>query len=190
MPNEKGIITGHFVAHWGVPKEIRPQKARGIHEFAVLEFAPRGKRDTWRYATNGMSSYVQAHPDEDVRVRTEIYAGTRDRAIWVDALFAAIAAYPQDYNTYLAEGDTIDVGQAIDQAQSCYAGVLCAAPGPIDPPTIGLVGGLAQNVLVHQVVGLLPVEIQYAARHGGKVLWEHLVNMGKTLLDVKRKPVV
>ena len=59
--HEKGVITAHFIFHWGVPKEIRPRKLPGIGELAILEFAPKGVRLTWRYATNGMSSYIQHH---------------------------------------------------------------------------------------------------------------------------------
>ncbi len=187
MVDERGITTGHFIRHWGVPADIRPRKVRGIESFAVLEFAPKAPRNTWRYATNGMSSYVQSHPDQHVRVRTEVYACTSQRVTWVDDLLAAIATYPMDYATYLAEGDTISVGQPIDRDRSIYTGVLLAPPGPFDPATLGLVGGLSDNVLVHQVVGLLEDEVRYAEQHGGKVLWQCLVNNGEALLDQARR---
>jgi hypothetical protein len=187
MKNEKGIITGHFILHWGVPNEIRPMKARGIEEFAILEFAPRGTRKTWRYATNGMSSYYQFHPDQSVRVRTEIYACTSEKAIWVDELLAAIASYPKDYNTYIAQGDTIDVESPIDRNYSFYTGILIAPPGPADTPTVGLIGGLSNNVLVQQVVGLFPNEVQFAKSHGGNLLFQQLSkNKEELLLDYKR----
>jgi hypothetical protein len=188
MANDKGIITGHFMAHWGVPRDIRPLRARGIAEFAVLEFAPREPRMTWRYATNGMSSYLQSYPEESMNVRTELFACTKQRAMWIDDLLLAIASYPHDFATYLAEGDTINVGQPIDQNSSCYTGILLASP---EPATLGLVAGLSHDVLVHQVVGLLPTEVQFAEEHGGgKMLWQKLFNKGEQLLDEERQSIV
>jgi len=189
MSNESGIISGHLITHWGVPAAIRPRNTPGIETFAILEFAPRGARKTWRYATNGMSTYLQAHPDHRIQVRTELYACTSQRTPWVDSLLAAIATYPKDYATYLAEGDTIDVGQPIDRGSSCYTGILLAPPGPCDPLTLGLVGGLSENVLVHQVVGLLPNEVRYAQQNGGRALWVRLARCGEAVLDEVRTSV-
>jgi hypothetical protein len=176
-------ITAHFISHWGVPNDIRERKIRGAEKFAVLEFAPRGTRTTWRYATNGMSSYVQNHSNPEVKVRTEMIACTSQPVPWIGDLLGAIASYPTDYTTSLAEGDTIAVGQAIDRSQSPYTGVLFAPPGPIDPASLGVIGGLEENVLVHQLVGLLPAEVDYAEKHTGKTLWKRLVKFGEPLLD-------
>jgi hypothetical protein len=189
MQDEKGIITGHFMSHWGVPKEIRPRKLPGIGKFAILEFTPMGQRATWRYATNGMSSYTQ-HPDGFVKVRTEVYGCTKEKATWVDDLLAAIATYPLDFTTYFAEGDTINVGKPIDRDGSCFTAILLARPGLFDPATLGLVAGISDNVLVHQVIGILPTEVEFAEQHGGKSLWEKLAKNGDLVLDESRLPVV
>jgi hypothetical protein len=182
----KGIITGHFMFHWGVPSDIRPIEVAGIMDFAILEFAPDGPRTTWRYATNGMS-YLQAHPDDHVKVRTELYASTKLRAPWILELLRAIASYPMDYATYLAEGDTINVVQPIDRQSSCFTGVLLA---PAEPPTLGLVAGTPENILVHQIVGLLTAEVQLAETlGGGSMLWQRLLNAGEHMLDEERLPV-
>lgn len=186
---EKGKITGHFIAHWGVPKEIRPLDIGKIREFAILEFEPREPRRTWRYATNGMSSYLQPHPEKLVKVRTELYACTKERTRWIDELLAAMAVYPQDYATYFAEGDTINVGQPIDQMHSRYQAILLAPPGPVDPPTLGLVSGVSENILVHQIIGLLPSEIAFAEEYSGKELWERLLKKGEPALDEIRSPI-
>jgi hypothetical protein len=164
METHKGVITGHYMAHWGVPMEIRPLKARGISEFAILEFKPRRSRLTWRYATNGMSSFIQYHPENRFRIRTELFVCTKERQAWIAGLLTALASYPLDYCTCFTEGDTIDVGKAIDQINSCYTGILLAPPGPADPPTVGLVGGTSENILVHQVVGLLSCEVSFSKR--------------------------
>jgi hypothetical protein len=185
----QGTITAHFIAHWGVPDDIRPQAIRGGRSFAILEFAPRGSRQTWRYATNGMSSDLQHHPDQHMKVRTELFACTTEKAVWIDDLLCGLAAYPYDYTTYLAEGDTIEVGQALDRDESCFTGVLLAPPGPRDPPSIGVIDGFDYNVLVHQVVGLLPPEVHYAERHTGKRLWEQLLQFGDPVLDRARKAI-
>jgi hypothetical protein len=142
---------------------------------------------TWRYATNGMSSCNQSHPNEHVKVRAELYACTKHKAAWVDDLLAAIASYPQDYATYLAECDTINVGQPIDRKSSCYTGVLLAPP---DPATLGLVAGLCDDVLVHQIVGLVPAEVRFAEEHGGKSLWQKLMNKGQLVVDDTRTSIV
>lgn len=183
MENEKGIVTGHFISHWGVPKEIRPRTLPGVGDFAILEFAPSGTRTTWRYATNGMSSYAHNYPDGLVHVRTELYCSTKEEATWVDALLAAIATYPLDFTTYLAEGDTINIGQPIDRHHSRFTGIFLARPGLSDPEAVGLVTAMPANVLVHQVVGILPSEAEFAEQQGGKALWERLVRNGDLLID-------
>jgi hypothetical protein len=134
-----------------------------------------------------MSSYIQPHPGELVRIRTEIYGCCKQQVTWVDDLLAAIATYPRDYSIFLAEADTIDVGQPIDRRGSCYTGVLLAPPYP---PTAGFVGGLDENVLVHQVVGLFPIEVNFAERYGGRLLWDKLSKYGDVFLDERRVPVV
>ena len=185
---DKGTITGHFIAHWGVPSNIFPLSATGIEAFAVLEFAPKGSRRSWRYATNGMSSYPQFYPDEHVSVRTELYASTSDRADWVLDLLKAMGSYPFDCQTYFAEGDTVNVGQSIDQKLSCFTGILIAPP---QPSTLGLVSSLQEKVLVHPLIGLLPTEVQFSEEHcGGKMLWQKLIAQNELLLDVARTPVV
>jgi len=190
MQSAKGIITGHFIAHWRVPSAIHALPARGIAEFAVLEFPPKPLRSSWRYATNGMSSYLQPTPDRRSEVRCELFACTNDEAPWVIGLLAAAAAYPLDYNTYLAEGDTIDVGQPIDRANSSYTGLLLIRPGCVDPPTLGLLALGPSDVLVHQVVGLLPAEVEFASRNGAELLSKRLSEAGGFSLDRPRSPVV
>ena len=183
MQLDKRIVTGHFISHWGVPTDIRQRRLPGIAEFAILEFAPRGVRATWRYATNGMSSYAQHCPGGPLNIRTELYGSTREKAAWIDDLLVAIATYPLDFKTYLAEGDSINVGQPIDRHGSRFTAILLARPGRSDPESVGLVGGLSENVLVHQVVGILPSEAEFAERHGGKHLWERLLDNSVLLLD-------
>ena len=161
-----------------------------MEDFAILDFPPREVgRSTWRYATNGMSSYLQSHPDKNIRVRTEVFASTLREVSWVCELLAAIATYPADYATYLADGDTIDVGQPIDRSASPFTGVFLTAPGPFDAPTLGLIGGLPDKVLVHQVVGLFPAELLYASREGSAGLPTRLWQHGEPLLDELRDAV-
>jgi len=190
MQREKGIITGHFITHWGVPSDIRSRPLRGIGEFAILEFAPSRSRVSWRYATNGMSSLRQRQDDGSAIVRTELYASTKERVAWVDDLLAGLAAYPYDYDTWLADGDTIDVGQPLDRDSSPYRGVLLSGPRVADCKTLGLIGGLSDNVLVHQVIGLLPDEVEYASSHGAGVVYQRLGGSGYDLLDVERDSVL
>lgn len=190
MHSEKGIVTAHFITHWGVPSQIRRHALRRIGDFAILEFAPNQSRVTWRYATNGMNVLRQRHDDSSVVVRTELYASTKDRATWVDELLAGLADYPFDYDTWLADGDTVEVGQPLDRNVSPYTGVLLAAPGMHDSQTVGLIGGLSDKILVHQVIGLLPGEVQYASVHGASILYERAAAGGHDLLDVVRDSVL
>jgi hypothetical protein len=190
MQNNKGIITGHFMSHWGVPKEIRPLRLAKISEFAILEFAPRGERKTWRYATNGMSNYAQCHPDRAVKIRSEVYGCTNEAVTWVNDLLAAISSYPLDFQTYFGEGDTINVGQPIDRNRSCFTAILLAPPGLCDSPSVGLVGEITDPILVHQVIGILPSEVSFAEQFGGRSLWERLAIIGSCALDADRPPIV
>jgi hypothetical protein len=188
--NNRGAITSHFITFFGVPTEIRPRPVPGFGEVAVLEFAPRGYRSTWRYATNGMSAYRQHHPSLTTCVRTEIYATTRERQTWVEELLFAIVGYPHYSNTFLAEGDSIDVGQPIDRRASPYTGILLMAPGPHDPPNLGLVGGVDESILVHQVVGLQSPEVEYAAGGNGRKLCDAIRAADELCLDVPRKEAI
>lgn len=188
--SNRGIVTSHFIAFFGVPTEIRPRAVRGIGEVAILEFAPAGNRKTWRYATNGMSAYLQRHPDPRVHVRTEVYATTCHRQGWVDDLLLAVAAYPYDCDTYLAEGDSVNVGQPIDRRVSPYTGILLIPPGPHDASNLGLVGGVVENILVHQVVGLLPSEVELAAQGNGKRLSDAIRAADELSLDAHRAKIV
>jgi hypothetical protein len=190
MRYEKGIITGHFITHWGVPNDIRQVAARGIESLAILEFSPQKTRRTWRFATNGMSSFAQLHPDQLIKVRTEIFVCTTEKVLWIEELLAAIASYPIDYATYLSQYDTINVGFPVDRDSSCYTGILIAPPNNTEIPTIGLVGGIPFDILVHQVVGLLPKEIQFAEKYGGASLWQRLANKGALPIDCHRVSVV
>jgi Suppressor of fused protein (SUFU) len=121
MPIDKGAITGHFLAHCGVPTNIRPRQVNPFGDFARLEFAPKGTRALWRYATNGMSGRTQL-TDERGTVRTELYTCSQDRIPWVDELLTVIATYSFLNETYLSEFDTIDAQQPIDQGTSPYRG--------------------------------------------------------------------
>jgi hypothetical protein len=134
-----------------------------------------------------MSNYLQRHPDPRMKVRTELFACTTEKMSWIDDLLGAIAAYPNDYSTYLAEGDTIEVGQPLDRDSSSYTGVLLAPPGPLDQSTLGVIGDLGEDVLVHQVVGLLGPELDYVREHSGKRFWEQLVKLGEPVLDRPRE---
>jgi hypothetical protein len=179
-----GIITGHFIAHWGVPNGIYPQTETSP-ELAILEFAPDAGWNSWRYVTNGMSSCLQVND-----LRTEIYTCSRRQLTWIHRLLAAITTYPTDYSTCIAEGDTIAVGQPVDGGTSPFTGILFAAPDPIDAPTVGLVGGVTEKILVHRVVGLLPSELKFAEEHGGKELCTKLARGVEPLIDEMRAPVV
>ena len=82
MPIDKGTITGHFMAHLGVPSNIRPRQVNPFGDFAILEFAPKGTRNTWRYAANGMSCRTQVK-DQRGSVRTEAYLSSQHQLPWV-----------------------------------------------------------------------------------------------------------
>lgn len=189
MNGDPGNITTHFISHWGVPKAIRPIKAKGISSLAILEFGPTGNRPTWYYATNGMSSYIQPQSISAIKVRTEVFAATSKMVEWIDDLLTALALYPLQNSTYIAEGDTIEVGQPIDRKNSFYTGVLFAPPCVDNSSTLGLVGGASDDILVHQVIGLFPSELNYAKRFTGMELWARLEKLGKMNLDLSREKV-
>ena len=167
------LMTAHWITHLGVPTEIRPRTLHGFDgAFAILEFAPRGSRTSWRYATNGMSSRLQAGPQPGVRVRTELYAATAQRARWMCDLLTALAAYPWDQRTWFAEGDTIELQESPTSRNCPFAGIMLVAPGAIDPPEIGLAGD-SEPILIHQLAGLLPAELQQAKSGSGARLKAH-----------------
>lgn len=155
-------MTAHWITYFGVPSEIHSRALNAFDgAFAILEFAPRGSRTSWRYTTNGMSSRIQACPHPGVRVRTEIYAATIRRAPWMCDLLTALAAYPWDQRTWFAEGDTIELQESPTSRKCPFAGIMLATPGALDPPEIGLAGD-SEPILIHQLAGLLPAELQQA----------------------------
>jgi hypothetical protein len=188
MSYDKGAITGHFIAHWGVPTDIRPSQVNPFGDFAILEFAPRGARTSWRYATNGMCSKPQL-TDEQRSVRTEIYACSEHRILWCDELLVAIATYPFLYGTYLSEFDTIDAQRPVDQGTSPYTGILLAPPGPSDRDTLGVTIVPQFEIIIHQIVGLFPEELEFAAQGGSGELWKRLRMNGEPTIDGLRSKV-
>jgi hypothetical protein len=121
--------------------------------------------------------------DERGSVRTELYTCSQHRLPWVDELLVAMATYPFLNETYLSEFDTIDAQQPIDQETSPYTGILLAPPGPTDPETLGLAGKPGEDVIIHQVVGLLPKELEYAAQGGARDLWRKFLGEGELAID-------
>jgi hypothetical protein len=188
--DNKGAITAHFIAYWGVPSEIRERDVPGLEAFAILEFPPSGTRREWRYATNGMSSFLQSHSDPKISVRTELYACTQHKAPWLDELLSALAGYPRQQQTFFAEWDTVEVSHPIDHRISSFTGIMLVPPGPFDPLTIGIAGGVMENILIHQLAGLTPSEVQYARQNGGRLLWGHILKSGRPFLDQRRSSVI
>src|SRR5207249_4194147 len=115
--------TGHFITFWSVPTEIYLRGKINNAELAILEFGPRKDRSSWRYATNGMSEYIQTHERE---IRTELFACTKDRQKWATELLDALSRYPQQECTFFAEFDTVAVGQPIDRNDSPFTAILLA----------------------------------------------------------------
>src|SRR5438067_2186100 len=102
----KQAVTTHFIVHWGVPKEIHKQEL-GTLDLAVLEFAPRTERKTFRFATNGMSAHVQRSKVKRIPYRTELYAGSRSNTPWIIELLVALSRYPMLHQTSFSQFDTV-----------------------------------------------------------------------------------
>ncbi len=185
----KQQVTGHFILHWGVPKDIHVRRplADGA-DLAVVEFPPDGDRRSYRFATNGMSGILQAG---EPGVRTELYGCSRNSHPWVIELLDALARYPMRHRTYLSEYDTIFVGP-IDRSQSPFTAILLAPPGPAERDTLGAVAtDYAEPTLVHQVVGIFEEECELAIEKSGEELWRRLSLSVDTLeLDVARRSIV
>lgn len=182
----KRRVTGHYIAHWGVPREVRVAGHAGW-EVAVLEFHPGDRLDGYRYATNGMHEYPQQYGDRSFR--TELYVATRQPCTWVEPLLRALVPYPQQPNTALGTYDTLAVGGPVDRAHSSLTALLFAPP---DPASLALVGGAtSEPVILHRVVGLTERECRFAMEQGGEALWERLRGSGSPLyLDEPRAEVV
>lgn len=182
--------TGHFIAHWGVPKDIQVRPYVGGIELAVVVFGPKEDRKSWRYATNGMSEFVQE--SDQGRLRTELYACTHKMGDWVVALLHALASYPLQKRTFFADYDTVPVSQPIDRKESPYRGVLLAPTSPEDPENLGEIDGVTEEpIFVHLVVPIYDVECELAIDKGGQELWARLLSSGSSLcLDGQRSSVI
>jgi len=185
----KQQVAGHFLVHWGVPKDfhLRRPLADGL-DLAIMEFPPGGERETYRFATNGVSGIPQ--DSGDTSVRTELYACSRGSHPWVIELLDALARYPMRHHTYLSEYDTISVGP-IDRDRSPFAAILLAPPGAEEKDTLGAIAtDYAEATLVHQVVGIFEDECELAIEEGGEELWQRLSALGRGLaLDAERQSV-
>jgi hypothetical protein len=178
--------TGHFILHWGVPREIHV-RPRLVADFAVIEFGPRGERTTWRYATNGMGAIPQQR--KSVTYGTELFTCSASSSAWIIRLMDAIARYPLQQETSLGEYDTMPAGGPLDGQASPYTGILLAPPDPPDAETLGLVGRNDPLLFVHQVVAIHPAELEYAVVNGGKALWQRLLALETPLLMDTARPV-
>lgn len=184
-PDRRQEITGHFIAHWGVPREIHV-RAPFVADLAVLEFGPRGDRTTWRYATNGMGAVRQQCGA--VVYGTELFACSGSRSEWIVRLLDALARYPHQQETRLSEFDTIPAGGPVDGRSSPYTAILLAPENPPDSETLGLVAVEGPRLLVHQVVAITAAELDYAVTNGGEALWERLIALECPLLLDSRRP--
>jgi hypothetical protein len=184
--SRKKAVTGHFMAHWGVPSEIHVQEKSRI-DLAVVEFAPKGGRATYRFATNGMSAIVQ--PSRGGRYRTELYASSRSAAPWIVRFLAVLAVYPIEEETSLGEMQTVPLAGPIVQGDSIYSAILIAPPGPEDPETLGAILGVTtEAILVHRVVPISELERDFAAERGSEELWQQLLGLGRPLLLDEPRP--
>lgn len=184
--SRKKAITAHFITHWGVPRHIHVQEP-GPVELAVLEFGPRAQRQTFRFATNGMSAYIQFYQAKGYR--TELYTTSRSDAPWIIQLLVAIAKYPVLQETRVGEFDTIPVSGPIDQDSSQFTAVLIAPPGPEETETLGaILDVFPEPILVHQVVAITDRELSFAIEHGGEKLWKRLIDLGRPLLLDEIRP--
>ena len=183
--SRKKAVTGHYIAHWGVPSEIRVQESSRF-DLAVLEFAPTRGRDTYRLATNGMSTLVQSNRAR--RYRTELYAISRSAAPWIARLLAALAVYPVEEETSLGEMQTVPLAGPIIQGDSKFSAILIAPPEPEDAGTVGAILGVTpEPILVHRVVAITDSERSLAVEYGSEELWLRLLGLGRPLpLDEAR----
>lgn len=180
--------TGHFITHWGVPKEIHPRKPLAGCELAVMEFSPRRDGEKWRYATNGMSEQLQTA--DSVGVRTELVAYTLNHHGWVVDLLDALCRYPIQNATYFSEYDTVPIGQPIDRGVSKFSGVLLAPLPTGEPPSLPSMWGLfPEPVSLLTVIGIYDSECDIAAVEGGKHLFDLLDSIECVCLDTKREPI-
>jgi hypothetical protein len=69
---------------------------------------------------------------------------------------------------------------------------LIAPPDPPEPETIGAIAtSVTHIVIVHQVVGILGSEYDFAVAHGGAALWSLLARLpAAPLIDEKRLAAV
>jgi hypothetical protein len=183
----KQEVTAHYMRHWGVP--LRPHlEAPCSRDLAVFEFAPGRQADsqpplqTSRFATNGMSAYVQSY--QGIPRRTEIYVSARSYAPWILELLVAVANYPVTFETLLEQFNTIPIDGPIDQSCSPFTALLLGPPEPEDPDTLGVIPDITpEPLLVHRVVGITQREYEFALNYDdGEELWHRLVSLGRPLL--------
>jgi hypothetical protein len=167
--------TAHFIAHWGVPNEIYCRDVFGFKKFAIVEFRPSKSQWVWRYATNGMSEYIQRSKESSQAIRTELYCTSNDQCPWAIDLLAAIASYPLQHHTFFGEFDTLDIGQPMDQRASPFTGIMLTPP---EDPTLGAVDLDNDVIFIHRVVGLYESETDHAITRGGKALYSRLMRSG------------
>ena len=182
--------TGHFISFWDVPTEIYRRNPIDASNLAIVQFGPRGPRNSWRHATNGMSEHVQRCNQGPVR--TELFASTDERRDWAIALLEAVARYPMQQNTFIGEYDTVAVGQPIDSAQSPFTAILLAPPGRSEHAAVGTIeAGMADVIPVYRVIGIFTDECQLTIERGGRNLYNQLLQQVCTLsFDEARSSVV
>ena len=182
--------TGHYITHWGVPRDIQPAAFPAGGELAILEFAPRVASGLWRHVTNGMSEHAQR--TEDGVVRTELYVYTREPTARAAGVLRALAAYPFQHNTYFADFDTVPLAEAAEPRLVPFSGVLLAPGGPEEAQTLSEIHGVANEpVFVHLVLPIHRAEMQLAIEMGGRELWSKLLSSEAMLaLDADRPTVV
>lgn len=181
--------TTHFMLHWGLPGEIHERRISGC-AVAIMEFRPPlkplspelvGDVDEYRYVTNGMSEIV-VEP-----APMELFVACRRPSPRAIRLLEMLVNYPIAMAEPLFEFDTIP----LENTGLSFAALLIAPPTGFEE-SVGVTKVDSQVVLVHQVVGIMASEYQFALQsNNGEELWRKMSEARIGLcLDEEREPVV
>lgn len=177
-------IEEHYLMNWGRYSECIFNDKEPIHKilpmFKVLKFKPTEKRNSWIYATCGMSG-------NDKEQGLELFMLAPTENDFLIYLLAAIAHYHASGNI-LGLGHTVNFGSAWYEDSKCDHGLISLPY--LDGPNLEWLETRSMNIRFLWLIPITAEELQYKKDKGAAALEDTFEDAEFNYIDPFRGSVV
>lgn len=177
-------IRNHYDIAWGCRGTVKPfLKGPGSDlgaDFAVLEFAPRGDRRMWTYATCCMSRQSDESP-------IELHVFSADKSEEIVELLVVVAHYHRT-GARLDLWHTVNFGKPWRGRSLCSFGLI-SLPYLDGPDVQSMTADSGKSVNFYWMIPVTFAEVQYKKENGIEALESRLEEENFNYLDLGRASV-